>query len=579
MLKKFLVGTFAVAALALAMTVSAAYDFGTTTLKVGSKGEAVKTLQTLVGVKADGSFGPMTKTAVIAWQKANGLTADGLFGKMSMAKANGGEVVVTPSTGSTTLSGGAGDLTIDDSVSKDEESSLKEGEEDVKVVGVKLTAEDSDISVTSAKIVLTNSNHTAGDSEKVADYLSEVKVFLGSKEVGSMDVSDFSKTAGTWDEFTKSINLSGAVVSEDDSEYLHVAVSAIDDIDSDDISAVWSATIEALRYTDGTGAVMSADSADLTTATETFGFTDSANDDRFDIKSSSSNPDAATVKILEDDSSDEILVGVYKMDVDEDSSDLSVLELPINVTVSNNSVALDSIEDIIDTLSIRIDGKSYEADVDTDLTASATTGTATYLVEFDSDEMVIDAGDVLEVKVYATFAEEGNAGANYTNGTDVVFAVDADAMDIENEDEDSVVDGKKYGSFTSESFNLSTDAATINGMKWVVSSTGSIVDFFFTVKAEDEAFDVLLASITANDSVAGTATVSAPTLTRSTGDSVESISGGYTVAEGDETTFRARYDVTGANGTWAEITITSVAGQAVADDDQVSPTATRNVAN
>ena len=62
------------------------YDFGTTTLKVGSKGEAVKALQALVGAEADGSFGPITKAKVIVWQKANGLDADGLFGSKSKAK-------------------------------------------------------------------------------------------------------------------------------------------------------------------------------------------------------------------------------------------------------------------------------------------------------------------------------------------------------------------------------------------------------------------------------------------------------------------------------------------------------------
>ena len=97
MLKKFLIGTFAVAALAFAMSASAAYDFGTTTLKVGSKGEAVKAVQTVVGATpADGVFGKMTKAKVMAWQASNGLTADGVFGNASKAKANGG--AVTPGT-------------------------------------------------------------------------------------------------------------------------------------------------------------------------------------------------------------------------------------------------------------------------------------------------------------------------------------------------------------------------------------------------------------------------------------------------------------------------------------------------
>ena len=81
---KFLVGTLAVVAFSYA---SAAMDFGSTTLRVGSKGEAVKAVQTCVGATADGSFGPMTKAKVMAWQSSMGLTADGVFGPMSKAKA------------------------------------------------------------------------------------------------------------------------------------------------------------------------------------------------------------------------------------------------------------------------------------------------------------------------------------------------------------------------------------------------------------------------------------------------------------------------------------------------------------
>ncbi len=57
----------------------------TTTLKVGSKGAQVQCLQSALGLKADGSFGPKTKAAVVAFQKNAGLTADGVFGAKSRA--------------------------------------------------------------------------------------------------------------------------------------------------------------------------------------------------------------------------------------------------------------------------------------------------------------------------------------------------------------------------------------------------------------------------------------------------------------------------------------------------------------
>ena len=73
-------------------------------LKVGSKGEDVKKLQTKLGLTADGSFGPNTEKKVKEWQQANGLTADGIVGSGTWTKMFGGEVikedvVITPVEG------------------------------------------------------------------------------------------------------------------------------------------------------------------------------------------------------------------------------------------------------------------------------------------------------------------------------------------------------------------------------------------------------------------------------------------------------------------------------------------------
>jgi putative chitinase len=74
-------------------------------LKVGSKGDDVKKLQTKLGLTADGSFGPNTEKKVKEWQSANGLTADGIVGDGTWSKMFGTtqvvkeDVVITPVTG------------------------------------------------------------------------------------------------------------------------------------------------------------------------------------------------------------------------------------------------------------------------------------------------------------------------------------------------------------------------------------------------------------------------------------------------------------------------------------------------
>ena len=55
-------------------------------LKIGSKGDLVKDLQEVLGINADGHFGPKTEIAVKEWQSKNGLSSDGIVGPKTLAK-------------------------------------------------------------------------------------------------------------------------------------------------------------------------------------------------------------------------------------------------------------------------------------------------------------------------------------------------------------------------------------------------------------------------------------------------------------------------------------------------------------
>lgn len=60
-----------------------------TTVKIGSKGEDVKTLQRYLGIAVTGVFDEFTRKTVIAYQTANALVADGICGEKTWAKLNG----------------------------------------------------------------------------------------------------------------------------------------------------------------------------------------------------------------------------------------------------------------------------------------------------------------------------------------------------------------------------------------------------------------------------------------------------------------------------------------------------------
>ncbi|MCC7160106.1 peptidoglycan-binding protein, partial [Candidatus Nomurabacteria bacterium] len=71
------------------------YNFGNVTLKLGSRGEAVKELQRFLndnlnlGLIVDGKLGPKTIAVIKKWQKEHGLVPDGLVGKKTKDMMNG----------------------------------------------------------------------------------------------------------------------------------------------------------------------------------------------------------------------------------------------------------------------------------------------------------------------------------------------------------------------------------------------------------------------------------------------------------------------------------------------------------
>lgn len=86
------------AATVLAHPVLAPASTGTSsaTLRLGSRGGAVADLQRLLGVGADGVFGPRTHGAVVAFQRSKALTADGIVGAKTWAALRGGRVSPLP---------------------------------------------------------------------------------------------------------------------------------------------------------------------------------------------------------------------------------------------------------------------------------------------------------------------------------------------------------------------------------------------------------------------------------------------------------------------------------------------------
>ena len=548
-----------VAGIALvAMSFATAQAAFTRDLTIGSTGADVSELQTWLISKghsipagATGYFGAQTQAALAAWQAANGVTpAAGYFGPITRAKvAMGGSS--SNSGSSSNLEGGAGSITVNDSNEYNGEEVL-EGEEEVGVLRFSVEADDnSDVMVTSIKVEFVNVAPATPDSPDFDDYADSVQVMFGGEVVGEADVDEFTENNDVW---TKTIALDGVMIEADQEEDIDISVTALDVIDSDDYNNDnWSVDVLNVRFEDADGAIIS-EETDGDSLEQSFDFDDAGADEALNLKSSSNDPDASTLLVDDQDNSDEHHVFTFKIEAEE--NDINLENLVLNVYTPG-----DVYEDVVSDVRIEIDGE--EAD-DFDVT-NGNTATATLAFDLDSD-YTVDADDTIEVKVYMEFLE---TTGNYVSGQTVqVATVSVDGEGADDVSDAAVVSGEEH--------TLSESVAALSNIKWEVGTAGTLIDLLFTVEAEEDDVDVLIGDITAVDTIAGTATVGTPTVTKVSGDA-SGVVDAYTVNEGDTATFRVRYAISGTNGQFANVTIPALVGTALADEKELSPTATLNV--
>jgi len=477
MLKKYLIGSMVIAAFAFAFVVSAA-DFGSTTLKVGSKGEAVKAVQTLVGATADGSFGPMTKAKVQVWQAANGLTADGLFGNASKAKANATVTTTTTTTtttvagcpagalfnsltgaacttttGTTTVSttGQAGDLTITNSTAG-LETEIKEGDVNTPVLSFKAQATGSDINVSSVKVELTNTD-TSGTSTRLERYASEVSVYMGSTKVGSALVSDFSKTGIV---YSKSIALTGAVVKPglSNKATFWVEVTALPSIDSADIATDdWTMKVASTRWADGTGMVLSDTTAIAKTGTDAatgVSFSSLASGDLKLTISKGAMPAAANVKASTTTTTD-TLMNEFKLKATGSKMTVNSISLALSTPTG------DTLASATNEVNIKVNGTQIA-------TNDATlVDDATYLFTLD-DPMDIAAGSTVTFDVYA---KVNKIAGGFAAGDSL--KVDYATSNVEDANGDAIPGGNRTGTAVGETQSFYAD-----GLNLTLISTSAV---------------------------------------------------------------------------------------------------------
>ena len=586
----------------------------TRNLKMGSEGADVMKLQqflndnadTRVAVSGAGSagaetmyYGPATAAAVSKFQvmyRAEVLSPTGLvnptayFGPSSRAKANmlctsapvvdngSGEEVEegeeteeeTSNNGSVTLQG---EGTLETFEIDDAEDEVQEAAEDEVVMEITAEAEDGDIEV--ARMTMELVANVGNEEVQPWDVFEEVSIWVDGDKVASFEADDEDNYLDE-DEGTFRMSNLGLILEEDEEVDIYVAVSVMNSVDGADMNAAeWTIDVLSARTFDADG-VADTDSFDeMDGAGITFDIVVEGVDDEAEISSNSSTPDSATLKVEDNTSeSDEYVVHLFDIEVDEDSSDLVLDDAFVWVSVTNpvGNLATFAAEDVVADVYLTIDGKTESGDAVTGNEGAAIADGATervgYRFEFDGLDLDADTDYTAEVSIMFEGADVvAGAGTEYDLGTGIMTDVDAQEAgakwQVEGLDNDFVLEGDD----DSETHTLNTVVPVISGVSVSESTnddqTNGTVSFRFSVEAdgENDIDNFTVANIV--DAIAGGTLAPTPVLVKTSGDAVTNAAGDFTIEDGDEASFALTYTFTGTapadNGSYF-VTLESVLG-------------------
>ena len=525
-------------------------------LTLGSSGADVTALQNwliskghTIAAGATGYFGAQTKAALAAWQAANGVTpASGYFGPITRAKVNAMGGSTGGSTGGTDtsgLQGGEGSLDNFGTLG-DVESSVDEGDEDVKILGVEFDANDADVMVERVDVDFFNKSTLSGSSSHLDSYIDSVSLWMGGKKIATQDVSKASED----DSNVYSFRFTGlkGIVREDDTAELYVSVDAVSNLDGDDETVTWDVRIPAdgIRAVDGAGISETYDSSALTETAIDFGQMTAGD---LDITEGDANPEASVVTI--DDVNDTNGVTVLAFDLEAKNQDVIINDLPVGLVITGEDAGVDG---PVKRVVLKADGKTL------DTVSITSTSALTYQALFEDLDYTIAEDKTVEFTVevdlndsdVSTFATGTTLYATTTGSTA--------AWDVEDAEGDDVTVG---GSLTGETMTFYEDSISATLVSVAKSKSFSAdasgekdighYDIVFKIKAlgADMYIDRTVTSdpdrngsgttgtgfqwATTSDSTTGTTTVSA-TISAADTETADT-TGVYKINEGDERTF------------------------------------------
>lgn len=406
------------AALQGGSTAPAATTF-TQNLTVGSTGSEVTSLQQALVAKgfltmpagvAYGYFGPLTKSAVAAWQAANGVSpAAGYWGPISRAAyaasagTTGGTTTTPGSTAGISTPGVEGSLTATVYPTPAAGTKVYEGDSKRAVMGIELEAKLSDVKVERIKVQVPSITY-------YREIASRMYVMDGSTVLASVDLNSDSvvKESSSYYVTITGFNL---VVPKDSKKVLSLAIDSYSNIDSGYTDGdTFTLTIPAngVRGVDGAGINLYAPTAEFSRAhTPT---ADQADTATLAVSLNASTPDTQQVICesgTDQDECDEL--EVIRINFKAEDDDIKITDFVLDL-------ARGGAESATGTVAYLYDGNTVvgSASVVSDLAAAATFSDIDWVVPADTTKTLSVRMDITDTGLTATTFTASTDAADVT---------------------------------------------------------------------------------------------------------------------------------------------------------------------
>jgi hypothetical protein len=465
-------------------------------LTIGSTGTDVVALQTFlvsrghlvmpVGVPM-GYFGNLTRAAVAKYQVSKGITPTaGYFGPITRSRV-ALECNVTPTPddddddndNDDDLSGGEASLE-QFQLNSGDDSNVEENDA-AEIAEIEFDVEDGDVRIN--RVDLTFTANDSNEEEDPWDTFDTVRLLVDGDEIAEGDLSDEDEWLDEDEPYVFRLSNVDHIVREGESANIVIELTAQNSVDgADNDAAEWTIYVEdnGIRAEDAEGIQQYVGDEDETV---TFDIDVEGEGDELNVRSSSDDPNATTLRVEEDERSD--WHSIFVFDLESEEADIEIDSVQVDLESSA------AVANVISDLVLEIDGEEF------DDWSFVGTGSTTRTVQFDIDgDYVLDADSEVAVVLMAEFKAAN--GTNYNSGATIQASINDG--DVEGEGADDIASD---GSVSGEEHNLRTSGLTVDNVTTDSDAEDGIGTFSFELDLtafEDDVY-VAVDSLLASDNV------------------------------------------------------------------------------